>query len=42
MTPRYIADYGKRKFHVYDRLKDKIIDNISFDEFKLDGMSDPF
>jgi len=42
MTPRYIADYGKRKFHVYDRLKDKIIDNISFDEFRtLKWMKEP-
>jgi len=42
MTPRYIADYGKKKFHVYDRLKDEIIDNISFDEFTtLTWMKEP-
>jgi len=35
MTPRYIADCGGKKYHIYDRMKDEFIMNLSLDEFRL-------
>jgi len=42
MTPRYIADYGSKKYHIYDRMKDEFIKNLSLDEFRsLTWMEEP-
>jgi len=35
MTPRYIADCGGKKYHIYDIMKDEFIMNLSLDEFRL-------
>lgn len=42
MTPRYIADCGSKKYHIYDRVKVEFIMNLSLDEFRtLTWMKEP-